>query len=68
MKVRVDQDKCQGHGMCAALVPAVFAMNEESGFNEMGEFEVSDVLRSQVLRGVSGCPEQAISVIGEETA
>lgn len=67
MKVRVDTDRCMGHGMCDALAHEVFRVDPESGFNEMGEFEVPDGQRAIVERGVSGCPERAISII-EETA
>lgn len=65
MKVRVDADRCMGHGMCNALVPEVFEIDPESGFNEMDEFEVPDAQRAAVERGVAGCPERAISIVGE---
>jgi ferredoxin len=67
VKVRVDADQCMGHGMCKALVPEVFEVDAESGFNEMGEFEVPNGQRAAVERGVSGCPERAISIIGDTT-
>jgi ferredoxin len=57
-----------GHGMCAALAPEVYRVNEDSGFNEMGEFEEPPERREPVLRGVSACPERAITVLGEATA
>lgn len=65
MKARVDAGRCMGHGMCNALAPEVFQVDPESGFNEMGEFEVPDEQRAIVERGVSGCPERAISIIVE---
>lgn len=65
MKVSVDPDKCMGHGMCTALAPAVYQVNEESGFNEMGEFEVADDQHAEARRGVTACPEHAIAVLSE---
>jgi ferredoxin len=65
MKVRVDSDRCMGHGMCATLVSEVFHVNNESGMNEMGEFDLSPGLRASALRGASGCPERAIAVIDD---
>ncbi|WP_150256176.1 ferredoxin [Nocardiopsis deserti] len=65
MKVRVDADRCMAHGLCMALASEVFEVNDESGYNEMGEFEVGAEQRAHVLRGVSGCPEKAISVLDE---
>jgi ferredoxin len=68
MKIRVNPEKCMGHGMCTALVPDVYQINEESGYNEMGDFERPDDDRAEVLRGVSACPEGAISVLDEANA
>lgn len=68
MKIRVDPDKCMGHGMCTAMVPNVYQINEESGFNEMGDFEHPDEDQAEVLRGVSACPEGAISVFDDASA
>ncbi|MEU4475948.1 ferredoxin [Micromonospora sp. NPDC023888] len=63
MRVRVDADLCQGHGMCAALAPEVYRVNEESGFNQMGEFEAPDDAHVAVERGAAACPEQAIALL-----
>ena len=54
-----------GHGMCAALVPELFTVDEESSENRMGEFEVGVDRRAAVLRGVAACPEQAIALDAE---
>jgi ferredoxin len=68
MKVHVDAEKCMGHGMCAALVSELFQVNDESGFNEMGEFEISSEQEAAALRGVSACPERAITVLNDVRA
>jgi ferredoxin len=62
MKVRVDPARCMGHGMCTALAPDVYRINEDSGLNEMGEFTIADDLRDSVNRGLAACPERAISL------
>jgi ferredoxin len=63
VKARVDPEKCMAHGMCEALASEVYEVNPDSGYNEMGEFEVSDERRAAVLKGLTGCPEQAISIL-----
>jgi ferredoxin len=68
VRVRVDPDRCMGHGMCAALVGEVYQVNEDSGFNEMGEFELPETARATALRGVSACPERAIAVLDDVPA
>lgn len=67
MKVHVDPQRCMGHGMCHALAGEVYQINEDTGYNEMGVFEVSPQHRVVVTRGISACPEQAISIISEES-
>jgi ferredoxin len=68
MKVSVDPDKCMGHNMCTALEPSLFHINEETGVNEMGEFEVPEEQRQNAIRGVAACPERAISVYDDANA
>jgi ferredoxin len=63
MRIRVDPQRCTGHGMCTALAPDIYQINEDTAFNEMGEFAVDDADRSNALRGMSACPEHAISVL-----
>ena len=59
----VDPGKCMGHGMCAALVPSLFSVNEETGMNEMGERELAPERRAEALRGAAACPERAITLL-----
>lgn len=63
MRVRVDADLCQGHGMCAAMAPDIYQVDDESGFNVMGEFVVPDTHLDAVERGAEACPERAIAVL-----
>lgn len=63
MRIRVDPQRCTGHGMCTALAPEVYHINEDTAFNEMGEFAIRDTDLPTAMRGVSACPEHAISVI-----
>lgn len=68
MKVRVDRERCMGHGMCTALAPELFHVSEETGFNEMGEVEIAPDQQTLARRGVGACPEQAITVLDEHHA
>ncbi|AGL15953.1 ferredoxin [Actinoplanes sp. N902-109] len=63
MKIRVDPDGCMGHGMCQALAPDVYEINETSGVNEMGDFEVAPGQEAAATRGAAACPERAIAVL-----
>ncbi|GAA4254307.1 ferredoxin [Dactylosporangium darangshiense] len=64
MKVAVDADRCMGHGMCQALAPQVYRINDDTGFNEMGDVEIPDGLADAARRGQEACPERAIALDG----
>ena len=57
MKVRVDQEKCIGCGLCTSLAEAVFAFNDE-GKVSAGEVTSDD--EEAVESAVSSCPVEAI--------
>ncbi len=55
MKPYVDQDMCIGCGMCAAMAPHVFEMNDENkavAYSEGDDASVQDA--------INGCPVGAI--------
>ncbi len=62
MRVSIDADRCQGHGRCFNLAPAVF------GFDDLGNGVVlvaepdGDAARLARL-AQSNCPEHAITVV-----
>lgn len=58
MKVRVDEEKCIGCGLCVSLAEAVFAFNDE-GKAEAGEVTPDD--EDAVESAVASCPVEAIS-------
>jgi ferredoxin len=63
VKVRVDESLCMGHAMCQAYAPHVYSVDEDSGQNLMGEFEVDEERMSAVLGGLNACPERAIALL-----
>jgi ferredoxin len=60
MKVKVDEDRCRGHGMCLTLCPDVFQMTDD-GYAVADPSEVPDGLESAAQDAIANCPEQAIS-------
>jgi ferredoxin len=63
VKIEVDADLCQGHGLCSALAPEVYRVDPESGYNQMGTFALADEeLWDAAERGATACPERAITV------
>jgi ferredoxin len=59
MKVKVDEDRCAGHGMCLTLCPEVFSMTDD-GWAVADPSEVPAGLEGAAKDAVINCPEQAI--------
>jgi sterol 14-demethylase len=65
MRIAVDTDKCQGHGVCESEAPAVFRVSKA------GELAVLDPTppeseRARVELAITYCPTHALT-IEEET-
>ena len=59
MRVRVDGERCVGHGMCYLAAPAVFQLSDEDGHAYVVVEDVGDDLGEAVLQAQRSCPEQA---------
>jgi ferredoxin len=61
MRVRVDAEKCVGHGRCYDLAPGVFG-EDDRGHCRVREATVPPELETQARLGAANCPEDAIVV------
>ena len=61
MRVRVDREKCTGHGRCYVLAPDVFG-EDERGHCVLLVEQVEGDLLSAARSGEQNCPEGAISL------
>jgi ferredoxin len=62
MKLRADDNRCQGHGLCNMTAPDVFDLSEEDGHVVVRTPEVPGRLEGDAVRGVEACPEIALSI------
>src|SRR4051812_26322122 len=72
-KIRVDQDKCQGHARCKSLAPELFELDQFGNAHEVGDGSVPAGLEDKAWLAQSNCPELAIEItepieIAEERA
>ena len=61
MKVIVDRDLCQGHGVCESEAPAVFSVSKKNVVEVLDE-SPSEELRPQVEAAVKFCPTHALKI------
>ena len=61
MKVIVDRDLCQGHGVCESEAPAVFTVSKKNVVEVLDE-SPSEEQRPQVEAAVKFCPTHALKL------
>ena len=66
MKVRISSERCQGHGRCYDLAPALFGDDDEGYGMVRGDGVVPPGEENDARLAARNCPEQAIEV-DEET-
>jgi ferredoxin len=59
VKLRVNPIACEGHGICAELLPELIRL-DEWGYPVLSDREVPRALESHALRAVSECPTLAL--------
>jgi ferredoxin len=62
VKVQIDPEKCQGHGRCYDLAPALFGDDEEGYGQVLGDGEVPQDQEDDARLAVLNCPEHAIEL------
>lgn len=62
MRVHVDRERCEAHGVCETIAPEVFRLGEDDVLQHVAEPD--EALREQVQRAVASCPAQAIRLVG----
>lgn len=63
VKVRIDPGRCQGHGRCYDLAPALFGDDDEGYGTVLADGVVPPELAGDARRAVLNCPEHAIALI-----
>jgi ferredoxin len=63
MRIDVDLDLCQGHGVCESEAPDVFRVSKETNQVEVLDTNPPEDLRKNVLEAVRNCPTQALTLV-----
>ena len=64
MKVTVDESLCDGHGLCVAACPEVFALADEDDLVTILIENPEESLHEEVAQAVASCPKTALALEG----
>ncbi|MDN5745478.1 MAG: ferredoxin [Nocardioidaceae bacterium] len=64
MKIKVDFDLCESNGLCEAVAPEVFSLDDDD-FLQLATEETTEENLAHVKRAVAACPRAAISLVEE---
>ncbi|MHB8680635.1 MAG: ferredoxin [Acidimicrobiales bacterium] len=59
MKIRLDAERCQGHGRCYTLAPDLFEA-DDLGHCVLVAEEIPAGMETDARNGAENCPEQAL--------
>jgi ferredoxin len=62
VRVSVDPELCQGHGLCRMSAPGVFLLDDEDGHAYVRDEELAPDQEALARLGAESCPERAISL------
>jgi ferredoxin len=62
MRVRVDDERCEGHGRCYALAPELFEPDDIGNSHEVDDGNVTAGMEDKARLAVANCPERAIAI------
>ena len=65
MRLKVNNDKCQGHNRCIAVAPELFDLDEYGYSHEKEDGTVPKELDEKARLAVANCPERAIEIVSD---
>jgi ferredoxin len=63
MRIRIDFDRCSGHGRCYDVAPSLFT-DDERGYGQVkGDGTVTRGTEDEARAAVNSCPERAVELL-----
>ena len=62
MRVTIDAGKCQGHGRCFTIAPALFDSDDLGSGVVLGDGTVPEGEEQRARLAAANCPESAVTV------
>ena len=66
MKVRIDRDRCEGHGRCHALAPGLFELDDFGHATALADGNVTPGMEDKARLAAANCPEYAVRVVEDD--
>ena len=66
MKIKVEEEKCQGHNRCFVVAGELFELDDYGYAHEVGDGTVPEAMEEKARLAVKNCPEQAIFIVDED--
>ena len=65
IRIVLDRDKCQGHGMCVMYAPESFVLDPETNVAEVVPSGAARASRETLELAEQMCPVQAIRIVAD---
>lgn len=62
MRIEIDREACEGHGMCEQTAPAVYEVDED-GYVRLRQPDLGAELEASAEAGARVCPVAALTVV-----
>ena len=62
MRISIDNDRCQGHQMCAIGAPELFGSDDYGNAVILIDGDVPEALIASARRAAGNCPEHAVII------
>jgi ferredoxin len=63
MRIEIDWNRCEGHGMCEVVAPEYFALDDDGNLTVFAE-DVADRDEAHVRDAAMACPVAALRLAG----
>ena len=62
MRIRIDTERCEGHGRCYSLAPELVEPDELGNGREIGDGSVPPQQEANARQAEANCPEHAVLI------
>lgn len=65
MRIELDRNVCQGHGVCQMTAPNLFTLSDEDGLAFQPSNPIAQEFQDEGRLSVVSCPERSLRIIEE---